>query len=224
MPCGDLNQTVYGCRNCHRGFNCGDDSGCCACIPRWICVTFEVTEAVDSADPCSACDCSKREAKFALDCNSGEPKYSGTIVCGSMSLDLEFGIQRDDDDCSFCLSSTALDLSCVEGEITGGSKMSVPWSDPADEDGPSCCCLDSSWSVDLTSVTGSDDCETGRITTKQISYITPNWGRCSDCYDSCSCLCCDICVCVEVRNELDADRCVECRSCVKATYDPEIGS
>jgi hypothetical protein len=142
-----------------------------------------------------------------------------------MSLDLEFNIQRDDDDdCSLCLSSTALDLSCVEGEITGGDKMSVPWSNPASADGPSCCCLDGSWSLDLTSVTGSDGCTAATITTGPAAFVSPDWGNCSDCFEDCSCICCHLCLCIRVYDDLDVDRCLECRECVKATYDPTIGS
>ena len=203
---------------------CGDDSGCCSCLPRFICITFEVTETTSSDTPCEACDCSKREAQFTLDCNAGSPKYTGTIVCGDMSLDLDFRLQRDgDDDCVICLSSTALDLSCETGSITGADKMAVPWSDPADEFGPTCCCFDAEFTVDLSSVAGSATCETAKITTSAASYVTPNWGPCSECLSQCACLCCRLCICVETIDRLDADNCVECRSCVQATYDPSIG-
>jgi len=225
MPCGNLNEAARGCRGCHRLVpDCGEGTeGCCHCLPAWLCTTWTIT--TPETGGCDACDCQKIETRLPLTCGDGDPYYSGTIVCGSMSIDVKFEVLKDgDDDCSLCLTSTALGLACTPASsYSGGDKMSEPPHDPADEDGPSCCCLNGEWlNIDITGVTGAGTCTVAKLETDAASYVTPAWPDCSDCWDECACLACSLCVCLTRFDHTTATPCQECRDCTEVAYNPEI--
>ena len=230
MPCGSINETVYGCSGCHRLIpDCAEGTeGCCHCLPRFLVVTFRVTDPAGGS--CSGCECSRYHTRLELSCAGGSPVYAGNIVCGSMTIDVAFSIVKNDDgQCLLCLTSTELGLACTTAaSYSGGKRMADPSTSGDCEhepstDRPNCCCLQATWSdLDLSAVTGAGECLAADITTAAAPYKSANWGDCSDCWD-CNCVNCEICICL-IRYDASADRCEECRQCEPLVFDPDIGT
>jgi len=231
MPCGNINETAYGCAKCHRLVpDCGEGTeGCCSCIPRFLCVDFRVTTPATGS--CGECDCDRYQTRLELSCAGGSPVYSGNIVCGSIVIDVSFSIVKNDDgQCLLCLTSTELGLACTSAaSYSGGDPMADPNHtydcETAVDDDPTCCCLNGEWlDLDLSGVTGSTGCTRASITTRAPAYSTPNWGDCSNCSTECPCITCDVCVCLLRYDDTAVIRCQECRACDELTFDPSIGS
>ena len=213
MPCGNLNEAARGCRGCHRLVpDCGAGTdGCCHCLPAWLCTTWTIT--TPETGGCDECDCQKVETRLPLTCGDGDPYYSGTIVCGSMSIDVKVEIRKDiDGDCLIYLTSTALGITSEVATVSTG-----------DATGIYCCCFEAEWlGIDLAGVSGSGTCTEARLAVSAATYITPAWPDCSDCWDECSCLACSLCICLTRFDHTAAIPCQECRDCQEVQYNPEI--
>ena len=241
MPCGTINETVRGCRDCYRLIpDCGGGEagsgtgteGCCHCLPAYLCVSFKITDP--STGACGECDCDRYDTRLALSCPGGVPAYSGTIVCGSMTIDVAFSILRDDSgQCILCLTSEELGLACTSASgYTGADAMAaiehnydcgVPIEPSAS---PTCCCLNCRWEdIDLSGVTGAGtECLLASLTTRAAAYSSPNWSDCSPCWESCGCISCSVLVCLLRYDDTAVIRCQECRDCEEMVFDPSIGS
>ena len=79
-------------------------NGCCLCVCDTICV--EVRNAAVGGD----CDC--RRSFTLIEWNHDQCAYVGTVICGSLSIDVRFDIKKcSDGTCRLCLTSTCLGLT-----------------------------------------------------------------------------------------------------------------
>lgn len=196
------------CGKCYYKYACGLND-CCYCIPNRLCVTLEMLDAETS---CGDCTCIKKSVLLNWDC--GTEEYTTTLVCGSLSVDLSFTIQKNaQNECVFCLTSTCLGLDCTND---GAKIMALPLGAPEDEYGPKCRSLSATWTVDTSTCdTGSVPlCGTATITTVVPDYFFPYaiFGGCSPECTGCGCICKNICV-----NYVKADTNEDCEPCSVTT-------
>jgi len=100
-----------GCKKCEEKLPT-ETSSCCKCVCDTLCVTISIPYDDD-------CDCNEVNVEFPYDTYTDS--WHGTIVCGGLSVDLDFEIKKCNDKCYICLTSDCLGMpygtcpdDCVE--------------------------------------------------------------------------------------------------------------
>ncbi len=90
------------------------NSLCCGCVCDALCVTIiggGVVECPPSAGTGSGETCGCTEVTAKVDWVDADCAWVGTVVCGTLAIDLKFEVLQLDGDCYFCLTSDCLGLS-----------------------------------------------------------------------------------------------------------------
>lgn len=164
---------------------------CCLCVCDTLCL--EVREVGEGS-----CNCDV--VFLRIPWSHAECAYSGTIVCGSLSIDVRFDIKKcSDGTCRLCLTSTCLELDgqCSSGtacnEFTSGGVNSDCGTYRRDctQDGG----WDETWNVNATGCLPPDteiSCPSITINVRCYDRVNPAGSgttrKCKDCDCVCDCV------------------------------------
>lgn len=156
--------------------SCTDDTTCCNCICRFLCVKLEIPAG------CGTPPCTVAEVELRFDTTTNS--WIGTITCGNASIDVDFYISDVGGDCKLCLRSTCLGYGV-------GSESCKPGAGAI-----SCSTLTASWPLtaqQLSDCSGGLCATTGTLSTKCSKSHSPKEGtppvNCLTCECICDCLC-----------------------------------
>lgn len=190
--------TMFGhCRNCCG--NCQEWTqcfGCCRCVPIRACVT--VTSGA------MGCSCDTATTMFSVSVTTDDARWSGTVTCGDLSIDLAFIIEKDG--CNLYLESTCLGLTGVNRAVEplGGIGQCLQPGDMI------------LFNVSGASGCGDTDCANLAIAIEPYALVE------NPVCSTCECLCRD--VCIRYHEFLLASETPICLDATTASFDSDTDS
>ncbi len=174
-----------------------DGSGCCLCACKELCVT--VAGPANACEQVGVCDC--HGAQIVAVWDAALCAWTADVICGDLSIDLQFSLKQSNGSCSVCLTSTCLNLTDVCQSFPtdpDGCGNHLRDCDQATGDG-----FPIEWTVDASGC-GDVNCTSVTISISCTTYINPaGEGAASICKD-CDCVC--RCLCITL-NEPSCDDC-----------------